>query len=86
MVQMLAFNLLAIMAALMILWRVAVAIRDVSFIDIVWAWGMVGLVLLTTVQIGQPAGPLGWALLGLVTLWGGRLGTHLLRRWRRLGS
>jgi steroid 5-alpha reductase family enzyme len=34
---------------------------------------------------GGPAGMAGWALIGLVTLWGLRLGTHLITRWRRLG-
>ncbi len=83
----LAINLVAIVAAMLLLWRYAVAIRDPSFIDIVWAYGMVGLVLLTAARLpAGPAGPAGWAILALVTLWGGRLGTHLLRRWRRLGA
>ncbi len=82
----LATNLLAAMLALMLMWRVAVAIKDVSFIDVIWAYGMVGLALLTALRLpAGPAGPMGWALLLLVSVWGIRLGTHLFLRWRRLG-
>ncbi len=84
-VQPLVINLLAIMAVMMLLWRYAVAIEDVSFIDAVWAYGMVGLALLSVVQAGGAQGPHGWALLALTALWGLRLGTHLLLRWRKLG-
>ena len=85
MLHALLINLAAIMAAMMVLWRVSVAIKDVSFIDAVWAYGMVGLALLTAVLMGGPQGPHGWALLLVVLAWGLRLGTHLLLRWRRLG-
>ena len=85
MIAILAINLAAIMAVLLILWRMAVAIRDVSFIDAVWAYGMVGLALATAVQVGLPRGEAGWACLALTMIWGLRLGTHLLLRWQRLG-
>ena len=86
MFQALAINLAAIMLAMLALWRASVAIKDVSFIDAVWAYGMVGLALLTALLMpGGPRGPLGWALLVLVLGWGLRLGTHLLLRWRRHG-
>jgi steroid 5-alpha reductase family enzyme len=82
----LALNLALLMAALLLLWQVAVRIRDVSFIDAVWAYGMVGLALFTAARTGFAAlPPAGWALLALTALWGVRLGTHLLLRWRRLG-
>jgi steroid 5-alpha reductase family enzyme len=82
----LAVNLAIAMAMVLLLWRVAVAIRDVSFIDVVWAYGMVLLAWATALRLPSgPAGPMGWALLALVSLWGVRLGTHLLLRWRRLG-
>lgn len=84
-VQPLVINLLAIMAVMLLLWRYSVAIEDVSFIDAVWAYGMVGLALLSVVQAGGAQGPHGWALLALTALWGLRLGTHLLLRWRKLG-
>ena len=48
----LAINLAAIMAVMMLLWRYAVRIEDVSFIDAVWAYGMVGLAVLSVVSAG----------------------------------
>jgi steroid 5-alpha reductase family enzyme len=79
-------NLAVLMVALLILWQVAVRIRDVSFIDAVWAYGMVGLALFTAFSAGfDRLPPAGLALLSLTALWGSRLGTHLLLRWRRLG-
>jgi steroid 5-alpha reductase family enzyme len=86
MILALAHNLAAILLLMLLLWRVAVAIRDVSFIDAVWALGMVFLTAITAfLLLDGPRGPLGWLLLGLTSLWGLRLGLHLLARWRRLG-
>lgn len=86
----LLINLAVLMAAMVALWGVSVAIRDVSFIDAVWAYAMVALAWFSAWRIWPGAGeggpqPLGWLLLLLTTLWGLRLGTHLLLRWRRLG-
>ena len=38
---MLAINLGALMIAILLLWAYSVKIRDVSFIDAFWAFGMV---------------------------------------------
>lgn len=83
----LVLNLIILMLAMLVLWRIAAHIRDVSFIDAVWAWGMVALAWLSVWQAGGFAllSPHGWALAILTSLWGGRLGTHLFLRWRRLG-
>lgn len=83
----LLLNLAVLMAVLMLLWQLAVAIKDVSFIDVVWAYGMVGLALFSAWRVGAPGdlSATGWLLAGLTSLWGLRLGTHLLLRWRRLG-
>ena len=81
----LAINLAAIMAVMMLLWRYAVRIEDVSFIDAVWAYGMVGLAVLSVVHASGVQGPHGAVLLALTAAWGLRLGTHLLVRWRRMG-
>ncbi len=83
----LLINLALLMAAMVALWGVSVAIRDVSFIDAVWAYGMVGLALVSAWRIGAPAevSATGWLIVALTSLWGLRLGTHLLLRWRRLG-
>jgi steroid 5-alpha reductase family enzyme len=85
MITLLAFNFAVLFVAMMVLWRVSVAIRDVSFIDAVWAYGMVGLAVVSFLHAPHH-GPGQWLLLGLTALWGMRLGTHLLLRWRRLGS
>ncbi len=83
----LALNLALLMIVMLALWRVAVHIRDVSFIDAVWAWGMVALAWLSVWQSGgfERLSAHGIAIALLTSLWGGRLGTHLFRRWRRLG-
>lgn len=83
----LLLNLAVLMGALMLLWQLAVAIKDVSFIDVVWAYGMVGLALFSAWRVGAPGdlSATGLLLAGLTSLWGLRLGTHLLLRWRRLG-
>ncbi len=83
----LGLNLAVIVAVMLLLWRYAVAIRDVSFIDIVWAWGMVLLAGHSALMAAKHGGisPTGWLVLGVTAIWGLRLGTHLLLRWRRLG-
>lgn len=89
MIEQLILNFLAVMGLMVALWVVAVAIRDVSFIDAVWAYGMVAVAALSMLHIWPAAGmqppPLSLLLMGLTGLWGLRLGTHLLLRWRRLG-
>ncbi len=89
MIEQLILNFLAVMGLMVALWVVAVAIRDVSFIDAVWAYGMVAVAALSMLRIWPAAGmqppPLSLLLMGLTGLWGLRLGTHLLLRWRRLG-
>jgi len=81
----LAITLAAVVALMGACWWASLSIRDVSFIDAIWAYGMVWAVGVAAVLNGGPAGQAGWWLLALVTLWGVRLGTHLITRWRRLG-
>jgi steroid 5-alpha reductase family enzyme len=81
----LAITFVAVIGLMALCWRHAVTIRDVSFIDAIWAFGMVYAVAIAALLKGGPAGLAGWALLALVALWGLRLGGHLLARWRRLG-
>jgi steroid 5-alpha reductase family enzyme len=80
-------SLAMLMLAMLVLWRMAVHIRDVSFIDAVWALGMVALAWLSVWQGGgiERLSAHGFVIAILTSLWGGRLGTHLFRRWRRLG-
>ena len=86
MIQILLVNAAILIAAIMILWAVSVRIRDVSFIDSFWAFGMVMLAVSTFVQAedGSPHRKL--LILGLTTVWGLRLSIHLFTRWRAEGE
>jgi steroid 5-alpha reductase family enzyme len=81
----LAITLAAVVALMGLCWRYSLSIRDVSFIDAIWAYGMVYAVAIAAILNGGPSGKAGWMLVALVALWGLRLGTHLITRWRRLG-
>ena len=82
---MLFMNAVALAAFILFLWRYSVRIKDVSFIDAFWAFGMVLLAWATWAQSGQP-GARSHLLLGLTTLWGLRLSWHLWTRWRAHGE
>ncbi|MFM2410735.1 MAG: hypothetical protein RL481_1563 [Pseudomonadota bacterium] len=83
--SLLATNLALLMAAILLLWFYATRIRDVSFIDAFWSFGMVLLAWSSWIQIaGQ--GRRADVLLGLATLWGLRLAWHLYTRWRAHGE
>lgn len=72
-------------AVILGLWAVSVRIRDVSFIDSFWAFGMAMLVVSTFLQAG--GAPDRMALItGLTVLWGLRLSIHLFTRWRAEGE
>lgn len=78
-------NFALCLAGFALLWGVAVAIRDVSFIDSVWALGMGGVAAATFVQTdGATARRM--LLLCLCAAWALRLGLHLLLRWRAHGA
>jgi steroid 5-alpha reductase family enzyme len=83
--SLLATNFALLMAAILLLWFYATRIRDVSFIDAFWSFGMVLLAWSSWMQIaGQ--GRRADVLLGLTTLWGLRLAWHLFTRWRAHGE
>lgn len=78
-------NFALVVLLMTLLWGWAVAIKDVSFIDAFWAYGMVIVALATYfISGGDPARKL--VLTGLTCLWGLRLGTHLFIRWRKSGE
>ena len=81
----LAINFGGLLAIILLLWGIATLIRDVSFIDAFWAFGMVLLAWGSALQVGVE-GVHAQLLLGLVTLWGLRLGVHLFLRWRAHGE
>ena len=78
-------NLALILVVMTGLWRLAVKLEDVSFVDGVWPLGMLMLALATWPRTdGDPMRSA--LLLVLCGLWALRLGWHLLRRWRALGA
>jgi steroid 5-alpha reductase family enzyme len=81
----LAVNFALCLAGFTLLWGVAVAIKDVSFIDSVWALGMGGVAIATFLQTDGPT-PHRLLLLGLCLAWALRLGLHLFFRWRAHGA
>jgi steroid 5-alpha reductase family enzyme len=78
-------NAAALLAVILLLWAYSVKIRDVSFIDAFWAFGMVLLASAAWLQSTAP-GARSHLLLGLTVLWGLRLSLHLWTRWRAHGE
>ena len=72
----LAINFAGLLGVILILWAISVVIRDVSFIDAFWAFGMVLLAWGAAWQAGFDALH-AKLLLGLTSLWGLRLAIHL---------
>jgi steroid 5-alpha reductase family enzyme len=85
MVQILITNATLLLGSTLVLWAISVRIRDVSFIDSFWAFGMV---MLSTSTVLQAAGAPQRMLLifALTSLWGLRLSIHLFTRWRAEGE
>ena len=77
-------NFALLVAIMIVLWLISVKIRDVSFIDAFWAYGMAIMAGASIMQVTEP-GMLAWIIWALTALWGIRLGTHLLLRWRKEG-
>jgi steroid 5-alpha reductase family enzyme len=77
-------NAVALVLLFLGLWAWSVRIKDASFIDAFWAFGMVFLAGLTWLQVGSAGERAHW-IFALTALWGMRLGLHLLTRWRALG-
>ncbi|WP_372784499.1 DUF1295 domain-containing protein [Phenylobacterium sp.] len=87
--QVLAVNFALCVAGFVVCWAIAVAIRDPTFVDSVWALGMGGLGFATYLQVSglQVSGyrPRQYLLVGLCGAWALRLGLHLFVRWRSHG-
>jgi steroid 5-alpha reductase family enzyme len=80
----LIFNAALVIVIMVVLWAYAQKIKDVSFIDGFWALGMVFVAIASwLVATGDPMRKA--VITGLTSLWGLRLGIHLLRRWRLTG-
>jgi steroid 5-alpha reductase family enzyme len=81
----LGINLAILVAIILVLWGIAIRIRDVSFIDAFWGFGMVIMALASWLHAGPPT-QRRTILLGLTALWGLRLAIHLFTRWRAEGE
>lgn len=80
----LGLNFGVLVVIMIVLWLISVRIRDVSFIDAFWAYGMAIMASVSFLQNPSP-GPLAYTIWALTALWGIRLGTHLFLRWRKEG-
>ncbi len=85
MLELLAVNFAILSAIMLVLWSIATRLRDASFIDAFWAFGMVLMALASWLHSG-PDTPRGNILLALTTIWGLRLSIHLYTRWRAVGE
>lgn len=81
----LAANLGAVAAMMLVLWGISIMLRDVSFIDSFWAFGFV-LIGCVTIRFYPFGGMHQWILTVLTVVWGFRLGLYLLWRWQREGA
>jgi steroid 5-alpha reductase family enzyme len=70
------------LAVMGLLWAFSLWLRDASIVDIWWGPGIAGVVAVAYALAGAPH-PRRTLLLGLVALWGLRLGGYLL--WRNAG-
>lgn len=77
-------TLLMAFAMMTTLWPLSIRLKDVSIIDILWAPAFAVLAWLSA-DLAPDVGPRGWIVLGLITVWAVRLGSHVYGRWRRLG-
>ena len=83
-VHLLLLNAAIAAISFLIAWRVAVAIRDVTFIDAYWAIGMV--IIAAATFLATPAVTARkLVLFGLCLAWGLRLGAYLIWRWQSHG-
>ena len=74
-----AWNVGAVMACMLLLWAASVRLRDVSIVDIFWGPGF-ALVALVTLVNADGYAPRQWLLAGMTALWGLRLGAYLAIR------
>lgn len=80
----LATNLAVTIGCMLVLWTVSIRRRDPSFIDAWWPMGFVVIAWVTlALTDGDPTRRA--VLVGLITVWGLRLGGYLFWRWRRNG-
>ncbi len=86
MFEALALNALVLAAGMLVLWRIAVRIGDVSFIDAVWGGGMGVLALVSWLHVSGGPGARASLIAAMTAIWAARLAWHLFTRWRALGE
>ncbi len=84
--QALLINAAVLIAGMLVLWRVAVRIGDVSFIDAVWGGGMGVLALISWLHVPGGAGTRASLIAAMAAIWAARLAWHLYTRWRGHGE
>ncbi len=85
----LGINFAMLMGIIIGLWGLSLVLRDVSFIDAFWAFGMVilaGFSYLLAIRSEGDTAIHAATLLALTMIWGLRLGGHLLTRWMKEGE
>lgn len=86
MIDALLINCAILMLGMAALWRVAVRIGDVSFIDAVWGGGMGVLALVSWLHVPGGAGARASLIAAMAAIWAARLAWHLYTRWRAHGE
>jgi steroid 5-alpha reductase family enzyme len=66
------------------LWPLSRKLPDVSIVDILRAPAFASVAPLCAI-LGTVREPGGWIMLGLVSVWAARLGSHVYRRWKWIG-
>ena len=70
---------IAVAIVMLATWAASIVLKDVSIVDPVWGPSFVVVALVAALGGTGDAGRR-WLLFGLVAVWGGRLGVHLIRR------
>jgi len=82
----LLINAAVLVLGMLVLWRVAVKIGDVSFIDAVWGGGMGVLALISWLHVPGGPGARASLIAAMAAIWAARLAWHLYTRWRGHGE
>jgi steroid 5-alpha reductase family enzyme len=81
--EIMLINMAALTVAVVVVWAASVLLRDASIADVFWGPGFVLVAWISWAAADATAERVRW-LLALVTIWGMRLGIHLL--WRKCGE
>ena len=71
---------IAILALMLTTWGISLAVTNASIVDIVWGLGFVLVAWVVRIGTDQGDNARQWLLVGMTTVWGLRLATHLFIR------